>query len=296
MKPANLLLAPDGTLKITDFGIAKRAGNETTALGVLLGTASYVSPEQVRGQAATPASDWYSFGCVLHELLAGTPPFTGPTADAVMRQHLDAPPPPVTRTDVPPELANLITHLLAKEPADRPSSAADVARLLTPSAQTQVLAFTPAAAPEDVIGVGTWEDEPAETGTHRAPRRQFPLVKVGVAAAVVLAAISGGLLLRESVTNDPPAQAGGTPSAPVQKVAAPEDHAEAHTDAVEDSVQEADAQADSDGNAAEPAGGAGAVVANAGRAGAGDPAGEPEQGSAGRRTRARPGRGGAGPR
>jgi serine/threonine-protein kinase len=158
---------------------------------------------------------------VLHELLAGTPPFTGPTADAVMREHLDVPPPPVTRTDVPPELANLITHLLAKEPADRPSSAADVARLLTPSAQTQVLAFTPAAAPEDVIGVGTWEDEPAETGTHRAPRRQFPLVKVGIAAAVVLAAISGGLLLRESVTNEPPARAGGTPSAPVQKVAAP---------------------------------------------------------------------------
>ena len=221
MKPANLLLAPDGTLKITDFGIAKRAGNETTALGVLLGTASYVSPEQVRGEPATPASDWYSFGCVLHELLAGTPPFTGPTADAVMRQHLDAPPPPVTRTDVPPELANLVTHLLAKDPADRPSSAADVARLLTPSAQTQVLAFTPAAAPEDVLGVGTWEDEPAETGTHRAPRRQFPLAKVGVAAAVVLAAISGGLLLRESVTNDPPAQAGGTPSAPVQKVTAP---------------------------------------------------------------------------
>jgi serine/threonine protein kinase len=223
VKPANLLLAPDGTLKITDFGIAKRAGNETTALGVLLGTASYVSPEQVRGEPATPASDWYSFGCVLHELLAGTPPFTGPTADAVMRQHLDAPPPPVTRTDVPPELANLITHLLAKEPADRPSSAAEVDRLLTPSAQTQVLAFTPAAAPEDVIGVGTWKEEPAETGTHRAPRREFPLVKVGVAAAVVLAAISGGLLLRESVTNDQPAQAGGTPSAPVQKVsAAPE--------------------------------------------------------------------------
>jgi eukaryotic-like serine/threonine-protein kinase len=200
VKPANLLLAPDGTLKITDFGIAKRAGNETTGLGVLLGTASYVSPEQVRGEPATPASDWYSFGCVLHELLAGTPPFTGPTVDVVMRQHLDA-------------------HLLAKDPADRPSSSAQVTELLTASSRTQVLAFTPPAGAE-VLGVGKWEEEPeepAETGTHRAPGRTFPLAKVGIAAAVVVAGVVGALLLRAGVTNDAPAQAGGTPSAPVVK-------------------------------------------------------------------------------
>jgi eukaryotic-like serine/threonine-protein kinase len=224
VKPGNLLLAPDGTLKITDFGIAKSAGNETTGVGVLLGTASYVSPEQVRGEPATAASDWYSFGCVLHELLTGTPPFTGPTVDVVMLQHLDAPPPPIVRTDVPPELANLVTHLLAKDPAARPTSAAQVSALLTArGAATQVLAFEAPAA-EAVVGVGKWEEEPEETGTHRAPRRPLPLAKVGVAAAVVLAAITGVLMLRQGVTNDPPtAQAGGTPSAPAQKVsAAPE--------------------------------------------------------------------------
>jgi serine/threonine-protein kinase len=230
VKPGNLLLAPDGTLKITDFGIAKRAGNETTGLGVLLGTAAYVAPEQVRGESATPASDWYSFGCVLHELLTGTPPFTGPTVDTVMRQHLDAPPPPITRTDVPPELAGLVTHLLAKNPADRPSSVDEVTALLTAQNATQVLAFTtpaPAVAAAsvaaDVVGVGKWEDEDdeqADTGTHRAQRRGFSLAKAGVAAAVVVVAIIGAMLLRAGVGDNSPAQAGGTPSAPVKKAAA----------------------------------------------------------------------------
>jgi serine/threonine-protein kinase len=222
VKPGNLLLAPDGTLKITDFGIAKGAGTETTGVGVLLGTASYVSPEQVRGESATPASDWYSFGCVLYELLAGTPPFTGPNVESVMRQHLDAAPHPIDRADVEPALANLVLQLLAKDQADRPSSAADVTALLTEAPNTQVLPFLPAAEQDDTpvgaLGVGTWEEEePAATGTHRAPRKGFPFAKVLVAMGVVLAAVVGGLMLRESVTTDPPAAAGGTPSAPAVK-------------------------------------------------------------------------------
>ncbi|TCO34334.1 serine/threonine-protein kinase [Kribbella steppae] len=224
VKPANLLLAPDGTLKITDFGIAKGAGTETTGVGVLLGTASYVSPEQVRGQSATPASDWYSFGCVLYELLSGTPPFTGPNVESVMRQHLDATPEPIHRTDVEPALANLVLQLLAKDPEDRPTSAAEVTALLAAAPNTQVLPFLPSAeqddAPAEALGVGNWEEEPAATGTHRAPRKGFPFAKVLVPMAVVLAAVIGGLMLRESVTTDPPAAAGGTPSAPVAKASA----------------------------------------------------------------------------
>jgi serine/threonine protein kinase len=149
-------------------------------------------------------------------LLTGTPPFTGPTVDVVMRQHLDAPPPPVTRTDVPAELSGLVTRLLAKDPADRPSSAGEVAALLNaPSNLTQVLALP---AGEEPLDIGHWQEDDPETG-HRAPGKAFPLAKFGVAAAAVLAALTGAILLKEAVTSDPPtAQAGGTPSAPVHKV------------------------------------------------------------------------------
>ncbi len=245
VKPGNLLLAPDGTLKMTDFGIAKRAGNETTGLGVLLGTASYVSPEQVRGGAATPASDWYSLGCVLYELLAGTPPFTGTTVETVMRQHLESPPAPIMRNDVTPALAALVMRLLAKNPADRPASATEVAELLTSTAhnETQAIALPPISEstqvlPAAVLGVGKWEEEPAapesahasaysddpahaDEGRHRdRPKRVFPFAKVIAAMAVVLAAAVGVALLKEGVKGDPSAVAGGTPSAPVKKVTA----------------------------------------------------------------------------
>jgi serine/threonine-protein kinase len=203
---------------------------------VLLGTTSYISPEQIRGESATPASDWYAFGCVLYQLLTGTPPFTGPTVESVMRQHLDAAPQPINRADVSPELAGLVLKLLAKDPQDRPSSAAAViAQLTAPTVDnsTQVLPYLPTAAEDgparsgrdgaaraEVLGVGRWEEEPEEpagAGAHRAPRKGFPFAKVIVAMAVVLAAVVGGLLLRESVATDPPAAAGGTPSAPATK-------------------------------------------------------------------------------
>jgi serine/threonine-protein kinase len=226
VKPGNLLLAADGTLKITDFGIAKGVDAEATGVGVLLGTASYVSPEQVRGLPATPASDWYSFGCVLYELLAGTPPFTGPTVESIMRQQIGSGSEPINRADVDPALANLVLQLLKKNPADRPSSAANVMELLTApvDSSTQVLPFVSSSTAES-LGVGKWEEELAEsedspsTGSHRRERTGFPFPKVLVAAAVVLAAVIGALLLRNSVSTDSSADAGGTPSAPASKAA-----------------------------------------------------------------------------
>ena len=226
VKPGNLLLAPDGTLKMTDFGIAQAVGLDGATGPVLLGTAAYVSPEQVRGKRATPASDWYSFGCVLYELLEGTPPFTGTDATDVLHQHLEATPAPVRRDEGVPGLADLVMSLLAKDPAARPSSAAAVATYLdqAPSEAvddgTRVLTVPTLTGSSSVGTEGlTAQGEPSEsTRSHgsrsRRPSRRFPFARAIVALAVVLAAVVAVGLLRESMSPDPTAEAGGVPTPP----------------------------------------------------------------------------------
>jgi eukaryotic-like serine/threonine-protein kinase len=126
VKPANLLLAPGGTVKITDFGIAHTVGSvPVTATGELIGTPGYLAPERVAGEQATPASDVYSLGMVAYECLAGTPPFTG-AALVVALAHRDRPLPPLPRS-VTADVGAFVLRLTAKDPASRPGSAAEVA-------------------------------------------------------------------------------------------------------------------------------------------------------------------------
>jgi eukaryotic-like serine/threonine-protein kinase len=126
IKPANLLLAPDGTVKITDFGIAHAAGSAPlTQTGTLPGTPGYLAPERAMGGPASPASDLYSLGVVAWECLAGAPPFTGtPLEVASAHAHRDLPPLPA---GVPARVAGLVAELTAKDQAARPRSAAAVA-------------------------------------------------------------------------------------------------------------------------------------------------------------------------
>ena len=140
IKPENILLE-SGHAIVADFGIAKAvvaAGAETlTQTGVAIGTPKYMSPEQAAGgKDVDGRSDLYSLACVLYEMLTGQPPFSGPTVESVVRQHLldEARPVSQLRPAVPPAIADVLTRALAKNPADRFSPAAHfAAALVTPS-------------------------------------------------------------------------------------------------------------------------------------------------------------------
>jgi eukaryotic-like serine/threonine-protein kinase len=130
VKPANVLLTSAGEVKVMDFGIAAAADETQSTTGSgLYGTAAYVSPERAAGQAATPAADLYSLGAVLYELLTGRPPFVGDAPVLVVRAHLHERPRPVRELApwVPTRLATACEAALAKDPTQRPSSAAALA-------------------------------------------------------------------------------------------------------------------------------------------------------------------------
>jgi serine/threonine-protein kinase len=179
LKPANILFDPEERAKIADFGIARMGGSGTlTEAGTVLGTASYISPEQAAGEPAGPASDVYSFGVILFRMLTGSLPFVSANAMELVRMHRDAPPPAVTdaRPDAPPYLAALATAALAKDPAARPADgAALVAALHDPDA-TAATMIAPVAATQVI------------PPRPRAARRgRAPLVAAAIAAVLVLA-------------------------------------------------------------------------------------------------------------
>ncbi len=140
IKPENILLE-SGHAVVADFGIARAisaaGGEQLTETGMAIGTVQYMSPEQAAGQRDLDGrSDLYALGCVLYEMLAGQAPFTGPTVESIIHQHLVANPPPITqlRPAVPADVAAALQRALAKTPADRFNPVAQFASALQPRA------------------------------------------------------------------------------------------------------------------------------------------------------------------
>ncbi|MEO6943420.1 MAG: protein kinase, partial [Lacisediminihabitans sp.] len=153
IKPGNLLITPDGRVKITDFGIARIADQvPLTATGQVMGTVQYLSPEQASGHPASPTTDIYSLGIVAYECLAGRRPFTGESQVAIAMAQINeaAPELPVTVSE---PVRNLVYSSIAKNPANRPASAAHLARAAQALRRGDVAAA--AAAVPGVVGTGS---------------------------------------------------------------------------------------------------------------------------------------------
>jgi eukaryotic-like serine/threonine-protein kinase len=132
IKPANILLVGGTLVKVTDFGISRIDRSDLTDVGMMIGTPSYMSPEQCRGLPIDPRSDLFSTGIVLYELLAGERPFAAPEPTAVVQRLLNEEPPDIRAINpaVGPALKSVLDRALAKAPADRYPSAADMAAAL----------------------------------------------------------------------------------------------------------------------------------------------------------------------
>ncbi len=196
IKPSNILLCTDGRVKVADFGIAKADDHtELTGVGTVVGTASYLSPEQLEGNAVDGRSDLYALGLVIYECLAGRLPFRGDTGAAVAlaRLHTDPVDPRRFRADVPPGMATTVMRALRRDPAERFSDAAEFRAALL---ETPVPAPTPTAA---TLRSHAAPVAPVEEGFGRSERRWLvpALGILMVATALVVA----GALVRQNTDN-----------------------------------------------------------------------------------------------
>jgi len=203
IKPHNLVLMPDGTVKVMDFGIA-RAGNTTmTQTGSVLGTAQYISPEQAQGKPLGPASDLYSLGVTLYELVTGELPFEGdtPVATALMQVNDQPVPPRELRPSIPPALEAVILRAMRKNPAERYASAAEMREDLRRAIAGEPAlggAYVATGAIDETSVLPTVDQTHVSTTPEVRPvpeRRTSPWVWVGIVALVLLLGVGGAWAL-----------------------------------------------------------------------------------------------------
>lgn len=187
IKPGNLLITPDGRVKITDFGIARIADQvPLTATGQVMGTVQYLSPEQASGHPASPATDTYSLGIVAYECLAGKRPFTGESQVAIAMAQINEQPAPLPPTVAVP-VQNLVMAMIAKKPEDRPASSAAVSRAAA-ALRRGDLAAAAAAVPAVAAGTAAVNDatQLLTSGQTSATTRLLPAADAAAGATSLL--------------------------------------------------------------------------------------------------------------
>ncbi len=212
LKPHNVILDEEGRARVTDFGIARAGASDMTLTGSVMGTAQYLSPEQAQGFAVSSASDLYSVGVILYELLTGVVPFEGESAVAIAYKQVSAAPRPPSELNpvIPPSLDAVVMRVLAKDPAQRYSDADEL--IVALEREREVLrAYQGAAIPASYPVAATALAEPPATGSMLVvppmgpPDEEEPSDEEHgrrwwlwpVLAAVVVAAVAAVLLLTE---------------------------------------------------------------------------------------------------
>jgi eukaryotic-like serine/threonine-protein kinase len=225
VKPGNVMITPQGTVKVMDFGIARAVSDSAatmTSTAAVIGTAQYLSPEQARGESVDARSDVYSMGCLLYELVTGAPPFTGDSPVSVAYQHVREDPrrPSSINPEIPPELDAILLKAMSKNPANRYQSAADMRNDLLRALAGQRVEATPVMGDEEKTtilaatpggyryGEDDWDDEDAA-----AKRRKRRIIAIVAALAVLL--IGGAIAVAIALSSN------GTETPPVAKVKVP---------------------------------------------------------------------------
>jgi serine/threonine-protein kinase len=219
VKPGNVMITPQGTVKVMDFGIARAVSDSAatmTSTAAVIGTAQYLSPEQARGESVDARSDVYSMGCLLYELVTGAPPFSGDSPVAVAYQHVREDPrlPSSINPEVPAELDAILLKAMSKNPANRYQSAAEMRNDLLRALAGQRVEATPvmgdaekttilAAIPGGYGDDDRWDDE-----DERGRRRKRKIIAIVAVLAVLL--LGGAIAAAIALSGD------GTPPATAQ--------------------------------------------------------------------------------
>ncbi|MDG4834635.1 serine/threonine-protein kinase [Solwaraspora sp. WMMD1047] len=174
VKPGNLLVRPNGTLVLTDFGIARSAlVGQLTAAGSVLGTASYISPEQATGSVATPASDVYALGVVAYQCLSGRRPFDGNNPLEIAMKHVRETPRPLP-PDIPPQIRSIVERAMAKDPAARWPSATVLGAVARQAATAPAAPPRPPAQPPRPPAQPAYQGQPPRPPAGPGGTRMMP--------------------------------------------------------------------------------------------------------------------------